>query len=160
MTTGFHSPADNHPVGLLPFGYVNGSRTQYTVAPRQAVAFTDWCINYGLRRPFRLEFPKGGGLWWGPLLSIVTTSPPEEFSSVVGNWSIPPYPLGCGEGQRKILEMLVRQAGLSTHREPVEYCIPDTTELRDLATRFVWMHMEKGKPIAAYFNNGVWWIRT
>jgi hypothetical protein len=158
---GFHSPADNKGIGLIPFGYVNGSRMKYSVQPRHALAFVDWAINYGLNKPFRLEFPNGSrGIWWVPALDLITTSAPDEFSSVVGHWPLPPYPIGCGDGQKRILVMLMYQAGLRFQPIPTEYCVPATLELREMITRFIWHHIDRGKPVAAYYNNGVWWIRS
>lgn len=154
----FNSPADRNPVGLIPFGYQTGMRMQYNVTPRHAVAFVDWAINYGLQRPFRIEFPHGGsGLWFGEKLALVTTSAPDEFSSVVGNWPIPPYPLSYG-AQRSVLFLSIRAAGFSFNPVPVEFCVPPCAY--ELATRFIWWHIEKGNAVAGYTSNGVLWIKS
>jgi len=104
-----------------------------------------------------MEFPNGGGLWFGIKVNIITTSPPDEFSSVVGNWGLPPYPLGYGP-HKNVLALMIRQAGFSMHPFPVEFYVP--LEHRETATLFVWQHIEKGKAVAGYSGNGVQWIKS
>lgn len=151
------SPADRRPVGLAPADYVDGARVQYRAPHRTALAFVDWCVTYGLNKQFRIGFPKGGGLWFGSYVDIVTTSSPEEFSSVCGNWSIEPYPLSYGAG-RKLIELEMRQNGLRLPATETQYVIP--LSCRYPMIKFIALCFEKGFPIAGYHNNGVWWLRV
>lgn len=151
------SPADRHKVGLAPFGYVTGMRSIYHAFPRTAFAFVDWCIRYGLQRPFRVEFPEGGGLWFGKSVSVVTTSAPEEFSSVCGNWPLEPYPLSYGPG-RRIIELELQRIGLRIHPMVTEYAVP--LSLTHELCKFVAVCFENGNAVAGYASNGVWWIRV